>query len=356
MKVLIAGGGTGGHVIPGLAIAREVHTRFGAEVEFVGTPRGLENRLVPAAGFKLHLIRVGALKNVGLVTSLKTALDLPRAIFQALGLLRRFGPDVVFGVGGYASGPAMMAATLTGTPMVAFEPNVVPGFANRMISRFVSGAAVQFEETATMFTGGRVTGVPVRKEFFTTQAEAHGRPTLLITGGSQGSRALNTVAVQALPELKNRIPGIQVFHQTGEADLEQVRAAYQQAGVSSEVLAFMQDMPARFAKADLLICRSGASTVAEVAAAGKAAIFVPFPQAADDHQRRNAEAFVSRGAAVMIPQAELTPQRLAYEVAALLNDPERLRVMSSNARTLAREHALDEIVDMVAAAAQAGKE
>jgi UDP-N-acetylglucosamine--N-acetylmuramyl-(pentapeptide) pyrophosphoryl-undecaprenol N-acetylglucosamine transferase len=162
--------------------------------------------------------------------------------------------------------------------------------------------------------------------------------------------------VQALPQLKSRIPGNQIIHQTGEAELEPVRGAYQQAGVSSEVLAFMQDMPARFAQADLLICRSGASTVAEVAAAGKPAIFVPFPQAADDHQRRNAEAFVSRGAAAMIPQSELTPQRLADEVAALLNHPERLLAMGANARALAREHALDEIVEMIAAAAQAVRE
>src|SRR5216684_1481266 len=292
MRAILAGGGTGGHVIPAIAIAQELRSRYGAEVLFIGTARGLENRLVPAAGFPLQLVKVGALNRVSLTTRVKTILDLPRAVLAARGMLVEFDPDVVIGVGGYASGPAMLAAIRCRVPTLAFEPNLVPGFANRVVARFVSAAAVHFERTADYFRNPVVTGVPVRPAFFQIPRKPYSQAsaTLLVFGGSQGARAINQAVVQALPELMKRVPGLRVIHQTGEREYNEVHAAYAQAGIPAEVHKFIDDMPGFFAHADLVLCRSGASTVAEIAAAGKPAIFVPFPLAADDHQRRNAEA------------------------------------------------------------------
>ena len=283
MRAILAGGGTGGHVIPALAIAHELQKRYGAEVLFVGTARGIENRLVPAAGFPLRLVQVGALNKVSLKTRLKTLFDLPRAVWDARSILAEFQPDIVIGVGGYASGPAMLAAILRGTPTLAFEPNVVPGFANRMVARWVSGAAVHFEETAEYFRNAEVTGVPVREAFFQIAGRATGNanPTLLVFGGSQGANAINQAMVQCLPELVKQIPDIHIIHQTGERGFNDAQAAYQQAGLSSEVSPFITDMPGVFARADLLLCRSGASTVAEITAAGKPAVFFFLTHAAD---------------------------------------------------------------------------
>lgn len=353
MRVLIAGGGTGGHVIPALAIARELKSKYGAEVLFVGTARGIENRLVPAAGFGLMRVKIGALKNVSLLTRLRTLFALPSAIVQARKIIAVFHPDVVVGVGGYASGPAMAAALLEKIPTLAFEPNYVPGFANKVVGKRVSAAAVHFEQTAKYFHNAQVVGVPVRQEFFTIPASpaaagGHGPPTLLIFGGSQGARAINQAMIGAVTEVQRRIPGLRVIHQTGERDYNEVAAAYQQAGVAAEVSAFIDNMPQAFAQADLLVCRSGASTVAEITAAGKPAIFVPFPQAADDHQRRNAEAIAAGGAAVLIPQAELTPQRLAQMIVELLGDREKLVEMAARARALSHHDAAGRVARMVA--------
>lgn len=354
MRVLIAGGGTGGHVIPALAIARELKSRYDAEVLFVGTARGIENRLVPQAGFGLMRIKVGALKNVGLLTRVRTLMGLPLAILEARKIVAAFAPDVVVGVGGYASGPAMAAAILARIPSLAFEPNLVPGFANKMVGRRVSAAAVHFEETKKFFRNAQVVGVPVRPEFFATPtagrpALAQSRPpTLLVFGGSQGAQAINQAMTGALPEVLRRVPGLRLIHQTGERDYNDVQAAYASAGAAAEVSAFIDKMPQAFAEADLLVCRSGASTVAEVTAAGKPAIFVPFPRAADDHQRRNAEAIVAGGAAVLIPQAELTPERLAQTVTELLADPRRLKEMSERAKALSHVDAAGRMARMVA--------
>src|SRR5437588_2183299 len=269
MRVVIAGGGTGGHVIPALAIGRELQQRYQAELLFIGTPRGIENRLVPAAGFELRLIKVGALKNVSLATRARTFFDLPRAVLASWKLLKDFQPDVVIGVGGYASGPGMLAAWMRGIPTLAFEPNVVPGFANRAVSRLVSAAAVHFEETARYFRNARVTGVPVRQEFFAIQPRpTNSAPTLLVFGGSQGAKAINRAMNESLAALKNAAPGISVIHQTGERDYNDGQSACGGSGMSAEVSAFIQNMPEAFSRADLLLCRSGASTVAEIAAAG----------------------------------------------------------------------------------------
>src|SRR5215470_10574892 len=347
MRVLIAGGGTGGHVIPALAIARELKARYGAEVLFVGTARGMENRLVPQAGFNLALVKIGALKNVSIATRLRTLFDLPRAIIHSRKIIREFRPDVVIGVGGYASGPAMAAAILGRVPTLAFEPNLIPGFANKIVGRWVSAGAVHFEQTRKYFRNARVVGVPVRPEFFNVSAQPQNHPpTLLVFGGSQGAHAINQAVAAAIPEVQRRLPALRVIHQTGERDYNDVQAAYSQAGISAEVSAFIDNMPQAFAQADLLLCRSGASTVAEITAAGKPAIFVPFPRAADDHQRRNAEAIVEAGAGVLIPEVELTPQKLAQTVTELLSNPGRLQEMAAKARTLGHRDAAVEMAEM----------
>jgi UDP-N-acetylglucosamine--N-acetylmuramyl-(pentapeptide) pyrophosphoryl-undecaprenol N-acetylglucosamine transferase len=356
MRIIIAGGGTGGHVIPALAIAQQLKKQFGAEILFIGTARGIETRLVPQAGFPLELIQVGALKNVSLMTRVKTMFDLPRAIAASSRMLSQFDPEVVIGVGGYASGPAMLAAIRRRLPTLAFEPNVVPGFANRMIARWVSAAAVHFEETCQYFPHCRVTGVPVREAFFSISPKSGeaptktgGAPTLLVFGGSQGARAINQAmtTTESLAGLRAKIPGIQIIHQTGQRDYDSVLAAYQPSGISSEVHKFIDDMPGTFGRADLLVCRSGASTVAEIAAAGKPAIFVPFPAAADDHQNVNARALEREGAAVVVEESKLDAAYLVDTIAALIGDVARLRSMSQAAKSLAHPKAVEEIAEMV---------
>src|SRR5277367_4638627 len=347
MRIIIAGGGTGGHVIPALAIAQQLKKQFDAEVLFIGTARGIETRLVPQAGFPLELIQVGALKNVSLMTRAKTLFDLPRAIWDARKILAEFQPDVVIGVGGYASGPAMVAAIRRRLPTLAFEPNVVPGFANRMIARWVSAAAVHFEETCQYFPHCRVTGVPVRSAFFSIPPKNGGVPTLLVFGGSQGARAINNAMIESLHGLRANIPGIHIIHQTGQRDYDRVLAAYQQSGISGEVHKFIDDMPATFGRADLLVCRSGASTVGEITAAGKPAIFVPFPAAADDHQNVNARALERAGAAVVVEESNLGAAYLVETIGTLIGDAPRLRSMRDAARSLAHPKAVEEIAEMV---------
>ncbi|HEV7219439.1 MAG: undecaprenyldiphospho-muramoylpentapeptide beta-N-acetylglucosaminyltransferase [Terriglobales bacterium] len=354
MRAIIAGGGTGGHVIPGLAIAQELKNNYNAEVLFIGTSRGIENRLVPAAGFPLRLVKVGALKNVSVTTRVKTMFDLPRAVWESGRILSEFRPNVVIGVGGYASGPAMLAAILRRVPTLAFEPNVVPGFANRVVARFVSEAAVHFEETSKYFRHCTVTGVPVRQAFFdkANSRIAHHGPTLLVFGGSQGAHAINRAVLESAALLRTRIPQLRIIHQTGERDYNEAQAAYaasdEHAEGEVEVYRFIDDMPSFFGRADLLLCRSGASTVAEIAAAGKPAVFVPFPRAADDHQKRNAEALEKAGAAVMLEESKLTSDAMVEVVASLLGDAARLATMGDAARSLAHPDAARDIAAIAA--------
>jgi UDP-N-acetylglucosamine--N-acetylmuramyl-(pentapeptide) pyrophosphoryl-undecaprenol N-acetylglucosamine transferase len=348
MRAILAGGGTGGHVIPALAIAQELKQQFAADLLFIGTARGIENRLVPAAGFPLKLIEVGTLNRVSWTTRLKTMAGLPMAILAARRLLKEFRPDVVIGVGGYASGPAMLAAVMARIPTVAFEPNVVPGFANRVVARWVSAAAVHFEETAKYFRNAQVTGVPVREAFFNLPEKTDPRPTLLVFGGSQGAHAINQAVIQSAATLRQGIPGLRLIHQTGERDYNDAQTAYQKAGVSSEVYPFITDMPAFFARADLVLCRSGASTVAEITAAGKPAVFVPFAKAADDHQRVNAQALEKAGAAVVLEETKLDDVWLVETISALLGDRDRLERMGEAARRLAHPNAARDIAAMAA--------
>ena len=349
LHVLIAGGGTGGHVIPALAIARALRDHHGAEVWLVGTARGLETKLVPEAGFRLELVQAGQLKNVGLAKRAKTAFDLPRGILRCIWLLRSFRPHVVIGVGGYASGPAMLAAFLLRVSMMAYEPNAVPGLANRLIGKRVDAAAVNFEQTRHFFRNAEVTGVPVREAFFSLpERVADGSQHLLVFGGSLGARALNEALPRIAAQLLSALPRLTIVHQAGAKHAESTQAAYAASGADPsrwEVRAFLDDMPARFANADLILCRSG-SSVAELAAAGKPSLLVPFPYAADDHQHKNAQIFAEAGAAVLVPESELTDDRLLSELTGLLNSPERLREMGVRARTLAHPDALARIAGM----------
>jgi UDP-N-acetylglucosamine--N-acetylmuramyl-(pentapeptide) pyrophosphoryl-undecaprenol N-acetylglucosamine transferase len=243
----------------------------------------------------------------------------------------------------------MLAATRMRIPTLAFEPNVVPGLANRLIGPWVSGAAVHFEETKSRFRRSVVTGVPVRQAFFEIAPTAgNPKPTLLVFGGSQGAHAINQAIIQCLPELLKQVPDIHIIHQTGERDYNDAQAAYQRVSASAEVFPFINDMPAFFARADLLVCRSGASTVAEITAAGKPAIFVPFPRAADDHQRVNAQALERAGAAILLEETKLDMVWLVETVSSLLKDPGRLRRMGDAARKFSHPNAALDIAEMAA--------
>ena len=290
MRILLAGGGTGGHVIPAIAIADALRTLHGAEVRFVGTARGLETRLVPQAGYRLHLITVGQLNQVALATRLKTVVGLPGGILDCMRLVRGWRPQVVVGVGGYASGPAVLAAIVQRVPTLAFEPNAVPGLANRLIGKRVDRAAVNFAATRAYFRNAEVTGIPVRAEFFALPSKSPGSaPRLLVFGGSQGARALNQTLPKIAKALLEALPGLTILHQAGPRHVGSTLADYKSSGAPDQewqVRAFLDDMPAQFAASDLIVARSGASTVAELAAAGKPSLLIPFPRAADDHQRK----------------------------------------------------------------------
>ncbi len=354
LRVLIAGGGTGGHVIPALAIGRELRDRHHADVRFLGTARGLETRLVPEEGFQLELIQVGQLKNVSLATRLQTLADLPLGVVRCVRLLRKFQPHVVVGVGGYASGPAMMAAILLRVPTLAFEPNAVPGLANRMVGRLVSAAAVNYPATTSYFRNARVTGIPVRQEFFEIPPKTTDDLRLLVVGGSQGARILNEVLPKIAGRLLKRFPDLTIVHQAGARHGAPTNDAYQAAGLDAQIVdcrlrvqAYLDAMVEETAASDVVLCRSGASTVAELAAAGRASVLVPFAAAADDHQTKNAELLVNAGAARMVAERELTPDRLLAEISDLLADGgERLR-MSVCARALAHPDALAQIAGLV---------
>ncbi|HEY2472970.1 MAG TPA: undecaprenyldiphospho-muramoylpentapeptide beta-N-acetylglucosaminyltransferase [Terracidiphilus sp.] len=346
-RVLIAGGGTGGHIIPALAVAQELVTRYQAEILFVGTPRGLEGRLVPAAGFQLRLIQVGPLKNVSLATRLRTMFEVPQSLFACRRIIREFNPQVVFGVGGYASGPGMAAALMLHVPTMVFEPNAMPGLSNRLVGKRVQAAAVNFPAAAVYFRNAEVTGIPVRPDFFKLAPATGNTPHLLIFGGSQGARLFNTTMPDVAPALLDAVPGLTILHQSGLRQAESTEAAYQASGADPsrwKVSGFLDDMPARFAPANLVMARSGASTVAELAAAGKASVLVPFAAAADDHQTRNAEEMVKVGAAVMLKEPELGDRdRLLNTLVQLLSSHARLAAMSAAALTQAHPEAAEQI-------------
>jgi UDP-N-acetylglucosamine--N-acetylmuramyl-(pentapeptide) pyrophosphoryl-undecaprenol N-acetylglucosamine transferase len=352
-SLLIAGGGTGGHVFPALAIAQEWRrrTESGGErrVLFVGTERGMEARLVPQAGFPLELVRVAGLKGIGGTKLVHNLAMLPLGLWDSQRILERNRFDVAFGVGGYASGPMMLLAAVRRIPTAIFEPNLEPGFTNRLLARIATRVAVAHLATASRLgSKAVVTGCPIRQEFFSVPPKEHAAPfTMLITGGSRGAHPINKVVIDSLERLAARKAELFVVHQTGDQDYNAVRVAYAQHELNAEVVPFIENMVERFGQADLIVCRSGAITVAEVSAAGRAAVFIPFGASTDAHQARNAEAMQAAGAARLILQTELTPERLTNEIFSLLDQPWRMAEMEEHARALARPRAVEDIVDLL---------
>jgi UDP-N-acetylglucosamine--N-acetylmuramyl-(pentapeptide) pyrophosphoryl-undecaprenol N-acetylglucosamine transferase len=349
LAFLMAGGGTGGHVIPLVAVARELRRR-GHEPFFVGTRQGMEARLVPAEGFSIDFIEIGGLNGVGLSRALQSLRQLPASVARVLHLLRTRRPAAVFSLGGYAAGPVMLAAWLRNLPIALMEPNAVAGMTNRWMGRFVNRALVNFPEAAPQFPRGKaeLAGLPVRQEFFDLPAKHLGPTlTLLVTGGSQGARRLNQAVQESWPLFQRAGTPLRILHQCGRPDHAALSSAFTSSGLAGEVVPFIEDMPAAFAEADLVVCRSGAGAVSELAAAGKPSILVPFPYAADQHQLRNAESLARAGAARLIPDTEMTGQRLFEEVAGLLAQPERLERMGQAARALGRPGAAARAADVL---------
>jgi UDP-N-acetylglucosamine--N-acetylmuramyl-(pentapeptide) pyrophosphoryl-undecaprenol N-acetylglucosamine transferase len=350
--MLVAGGGTGGHVFPGVALAEEVVTRHPAnDVVFVGTERGLEARVVPAAGFPIELIDVKGLKGKGIVGMLLNLLLVPRAFVQSWRILRKWRPDIVVGVGGYASGPVVLMAWLMRIPTAVQEQNAIAGFTNRVLGRFVEAAFTAFPEAARLFPAKKVyqLGNPIRRtlmENFMRPEVRHDRLRLLVFGGSQGAHALNMRVVEALPHLADLREALSITHQTGAKDKEQVERGYRACGFLPDVREFITDMSAAYAGADLVVCRAGATTLAELTVCKKPAILVPFPAAADNHQYVNARSLVDAGAASMIEERNLTGETLAAEIRAILGDPARRDRMSRAAGRLGSPQAAKEIADV----------
>jgi UDP-N-acetylglucosamine--N-acetylmuramyl-(pentapeptide) pyrophosphoryl-undecaprenol N-acetylglucosamine transferase len=350
VKLLIAGGGTGGHVFPALAIAREWLSRGSdREVVLVGTTRGIEMKLVPQAGLPLETLRVAGLKGKGGSTLLKNLFKLGPAMLDASTVLRKHKPAAAFGVGGYAAGPMLLTTWMHGVPNIIFEPNAEPGFTNKALARISARIATGYEVSArTWGAKAVVTGCPVRPEFLSIAPRNPEKPLrLLVTGGSQGALPVNRAFVDSMRFLSTRKNELSIVHQTGERDYEAVRTAYARHKILAEVVPFLTNMPERFAWADIIVCRAGAITAAEVAGAGRAAIFIPFGRATDSHQLRNAQEMDKNGAGRVITESELNGERLSGEIFALLDRPQEIERMGTAARGLSRPHAARDIVDLI---------
>jgi UDP-N-acetylglucosamine--N-acetylmuramyl-(pentapeptide) pyrophosphoryl-undecaprenol N-acetylglucosamine transferase len=352
--LMIAGGGTGGHIYPAIAIAREFVARDASrKVVFVGTQKGLEKTIVPKAGFPLEFIDVGALKGKGGLDLLRNIARLPLGFIDAWKHVGRHRPSVVLGVGGYSSGPVLVAAKLRGVPTIIHEANAFPGLANRALARWMTTVAVAFAEALPRMKrkDGVVTGNPIRKEFFDLGAQpkqAGARKRLLVFGGSQGSRVLNDAMAGALLFLARLKDTLEIVHQTGPNELPKVQAAYQQSAfASARVVPYLDPIANEIAAADLVVSRAGAMTIGELAALGRAAILVPFAAATNNHQELNARVVEAAGGAGVITEAELTPERLAAVIAEVLGDPDRVERMGRAARTLASPDATKTIVDLI---------
>jgi UDP-N-acetylglucosamine--N-acetylmuramyl-(pentapeptide) pyrophosphoryl-undecaprenol N-acetylglucosamine transferase len=344
--------------MPGIAVAHELQRRDSdTRILFVGAEQGIEATVVPRAGFELITLPVGGFKRTGWVRRFRNLFRLGRSLIGSWGILGRFGPDVVVGLGGYASFPLVAAAVVRGIPRVLMEQNVFPGLANRLLARSASVVAVPDQRAVPHFGGKAVvTGNPVRPGFKSLARKQHQAPfTVLVTGGSQGAESINRAVVDALGFVGSRLEGgarsIRFVHQTGVRQVEEIRAGYREAGFDAEVDSFFDSFEKRYQEADLIVCRAGATTVAELRAGGKAAIMIPLPSAADDHQRKNAQAMVEEGAAVMIDPDELSGKRLAKEIVELLEDPGKLRSIEDNARRIAILDAESRIADLIEQAA-----
>lgn len=351
--LMIAGGGTGGHIYPAIAIAREFLAGDPSrKVVFVGTERGLEKQIVPKAGFPLEFIDVGGLKGKGGLDLIRNVFKIPMGLIQALKIVGRHKPSVVLGVGGYSSGPVLVAAGLRRVPTIIHEANAFPGLANRVVARFVTAVAVAFQEAAPRMSrrDAVVTGNPIRKEFFeiTRPATTQERKRLLIFGGSQGSRVLNDAMTEALLFLARLKDRLEIVHQTGPNELEKVQAAYRASAFpGARVVPYLDPIVDEIGAADLVVSRSGAMTIGELAAAGRAAILVPFAAATNNHQELNARVVEKAGGALVITESELSPERLGLAVAEIINDPDRASRMGTAAKTLASPDATKSIVELI---------
>jgi UDP-N-acetylglucosamine--N-acetylmuramyl-(pentapeptide) pyrophosphoryl-undecaprenol N-acetylglucosamine transferase len=354
-RLLIAGGGTGGHLFPGVAVAEELRARDpDAVIKFVGTRRGIEARVLPDLGWDLEFIEVSGLKTVGAAGALKGVFRLPKAMWQARRIVKAFAPDAVIGVGGYASGPIVLAAKLRGIPTAICEQNSIPGLTNKLLGRVVRNVFLSFDESKRFFKPKKIvmSGNPVRRDLLqkllAAGAAADEKVHVLVVGGSQGAVAVNELASKALATLATSIP-IAIVHQTGEKDLEPTSARYRDAGIEADTRAFIKDMAAAYGRADLIIGRAGATTVAELAIAGKPAIFIPYPFAADNHQELNAREMADKGAALMFKQSELTAEKLADALKPLLTDAAKRAEMGARMKSLAKPGAAAAVIDWAAA-------
>ncbi len=351
LRVVIAGGGTGGHLYPGIAVARELLRRQpDAQITFAGTARGIEARVIPREGFELDTLRSVGLKGTSVAARIRALLLIPLSGVDAWSILSRRMPNLVIGVGGYSSGPVVAIAALRRIPTLLLEQNAVPGLTNRLLAPAVSAAAVTFESTASYF-GRRaiVAGNPVRAEFVSERVAPGvrdpGPPKVLIFGGSQGAHAINLAMVEAAPQLAAYRGGMAITHQTGERDLELVRDGYRRAGLEARVEPFLFTMDREIKSADLVVCRAGATTIAELTTAGRAAVLVPLPTAADDHQRKNAEVLGQAGAADVMEQRNLDGAALAARIVELVSNPARLGAMAAAARRMGKPDAAKVIAD-----------
>lgn len=352
IKVLIAGGGTGGHLFPGIAVAEEVLRRNPEnDVLFVGTSRGLESTLLNKLGFRLRTIKIEGFLGRGVIKSIKVFPLIPLSVIQSLKIIRSFRPDLALGVGGYASGPTMIAAKLAGIKTAIAEQNAQPGITNRMLGGLVHKIFITYPETSRWFPPAKtiLSGNPVRRGFYLEYQQektaAAKRFTLLVFGGSQGASAINEAMLDAILPLKEAGLNLRIIHQAGQKDQGYVTKAYEDQGLDAEVLPFIMDMPKVMREADLVICRAGATTIAELTSLGKAAILVPFPFATHDHQTKNAQALAGRGAAELIPQGRLSGRVLAAAIAKFYHNPESLSTMAKNAAVLGKTDAAACIVD-----------
>lgn len=351
MHIIIAGGGTGGHLFPGIAVAEEFLRRDPQNrVIFIGTNRGIEHRLLGPLGYGLEEIDVEGLKGRGLKALIKGLYAIPNSMLQSRRIFADFRPDIVIGVGGYASGPAVMAACLMGIPTAIAEQNALAGNTNRILGKFVDKIFLTYEQSKKQFAAEKVlmTGNPIRAAIACGLGQAVAkrlRRRILIFGGSQGAAAINKTVVAMLPLMQKMKDKISVVHQTGERDLAMVRQAYEQYGIASEVSPFIVDMVSAYAASDLIICRAGATSLSEITAAGRASILIPFPWAANDHQTLNAQAMVEAGAALMIRESDLSAEKLFALMESLLTDDQKLKDMEARSKKSGRLDAAAKIVD-----------
>jgi UDP-N-acetylglucosamine--N-acetylmuramyl-(pentapeptide) pyrophosphoryl-undecaprenol N-acetylglucosamine transferase len=360
MRMAVAGGGTGGHLFPGIAIAEEFLQRDPDNaVLFIGTSQGLEARIVPQLGLPLQTIRVKGIKGKKLAGKLRSLMLLPGALLESRRCLRRFNADIVCGVGGYVSAPAVTAAVLQAIPAVIHEQNSFPGLSNRLLGKYTDRVFISYEESACFFPGDKTifTGMPLRRTLLEQRLPDRDSVfTILVLGGSQGSHEINMALADAAPQLASCRERLRIIHQSGAADAEKLAAIYAQYGLNARVVAFINDMTVAYGKAHLVVSRAGAATLAELALCGRAALLIPYPHATNNHQEKNARVFVERGAAQMLLSRELTGEALAREIIRAEQHRDQLHVMESKSRSLARPQAARQIVDHCCALAAKKKD